>query len=115
MQRIPQRLGLVREQICSHHEKGGEFMAKRKKEDPYDLCTCYEPSEPVPKEFIDPGDWEPTLADTAFYLTDENGIEYYCCGNTKIKITEHFAEDGKSMGELLEDLIIREAKKAAKD
>ena len=31
-------------------------MAKRKKEDPYDLCACYEPSEPVPKEFIDPGD-----------------------------------------------------------
>ena len=90
-------------------------MAKRKKEDPYDLCTCYEPSEPVPKEFIDPGDREPTLADTAFYLTDENGIEYYCCGNTKIKITEHFAEEGKSMGELLEDLIIREAKKTAKD
>ena len=48
-------------------------------------------------------------------LTDENGIEYDCCGNTKIKITEHFAEDGKSMGELLEDRIIREAKKAAKD
>ena len=79
-------------------------MAKRKKEDPYDLCTCYEPSEPVPAEFIDSGDREPTLADTAFYLTDENGVEYYCCGNTKIKITE-----------LLEDLIIREAKKAAKD
>ena len=52
-------------------------MAKRKKEDPYDLCTCYEPSEPVPEEFIDPGDREPTIADTAFYLTDENGIEYY--------------------------------------
>ena len=48
-------------------------------------------------------------------LTDENGIEYDCCANTKIKITEHFAEDGNSMGELLEDLIIREAKKAAKD
>ena len=79
-------------------------MAKRKKEDPYDLCTCYEPTEPTPEEFIDPGDREPTIADTAFYLTDENGIEYYCCGNTKIKITEHFAEDGKSMGELLEDL-----------
>ena len=91
-------------------------MAKKKvTNDPYDLCSCYEPSEPVPEEFIDPGDREPTLADTAFYLTDENGEEYYCCGNTKIKITEHFAEEGKTMGELLEDLIIREAKKAAKD
>ena len=91
-------------------------MAKKKDtNDPYDLCSCYEPSEPVPEEFIDPGDREPTLADTAFYLTDENGEEYYCCGNTKIKITERFAEEGKTMGELLEDLIFREAKKAAKD
>ncbi len=112
---IPQRLGLAKEKICSHQEKGENTWQKEKKEDPYDLCTCYEPSEPTPEEFIDPGDREPTLADTAFYLTDENGIEYYCCGNTKIKITEHFAEDGKSMGELLEDLIIREAKKTAKD
>ena len=90
-------------------------MAKRIKEDPYDLCACYEPSEPLPEEFIDPGDRDPTLADTAFYLTDESGVEYYCCGNTKIKITEHFSEDGKCMGELLEDLIIREAKKSTKD
>ena len=88
-------------------------MAK-KKDDPYDLCSCYEPTEPLPEEFIDPGDREPTLADTAIYLTDENGEEYYCCGNTKIKITEHFAKDGKTMGELLEDLIMREAKKSDK-
>ena len=50
-------------------------MTKRKTEDPYDLCTCYEPSEPTPEEFIDPGDREPTLADTAFYLTDESGVD----------------------------------------
>ena len=93
---------------------GEKKMAKRKN-DPYDLCACYEPEEPMPEEFIDPDDREPTLADTAIYITDENGVEYYCCGNTKIKITEHFAEEGKTMGELLEDLIIREAKKTAKD
>ena len=90
-------------------------MAKKKKNDPYDLCACYEPEEPTPEEFIDPGDREPTLTDTAIYIIDENGVEYYCCGNTKIKITEHFAEEGKTMGELLEELIIREAKKTAKD
>ena len=90
-------------------------MAKRKKEDPYDLCACYEPTEPLPEEFIDPGDREPTLADTAIYITDENGVEYYCCGSTKIKITEHFAEEGKTIDELLEEFIIREAKKAAKE
>ena len=88
---------------------------KRNDANDIDLCACYEPTEPTPEEFIDPDDREPTLADTAIYITDENGIEYYCCGNTKIKITEHFADEGKSMGELLEDLILREAKKAAKD
>ncbi len=88
---------------------------KRKDENDIDLCACYEPIEPTPEEFIDPDDREPTLADTAIYITDENGVEYYCCGNTKIKITEHFAEEGKTMGELLEEMIIREAKKQPKN
>ena len=86
-------------------------MAKRKKEDPYDLCACYEPTEPVPEEFIEPGDREPTMAESALYMRDEDGIEYYCCGNTRIKITDSFPEKGPSMNELLTDLIIREAKK----
>ena len=86
-----------------------------KKKDPYDLCACYEPTEPVPEEFIDPGDREPTLADTSIYIIDEDGIEYYCYGSTKIKITERFAEEGKTMGELMEEFIIREAKKQPKN
>ena len=90
-------------------------MPRKKKTDPYDLYACYEPTELVPEEFIDPDERNPTLENTSIYMTDEDGIEYYCCGNTKIKITEHFAEEGKTMGELLEDLIIREAKKTAKD
>ena len=88
---------------------------KRKDKNDIDLCACYEPEEPTPEEFIDPGDREPTLADTAIYIIDEDGVEYYCCGNTKIKITEHFVEEGKTMGELLEELIIREAKKQPKN
>ena len=86
-------------------------MARKKKEDPYDLCACYEPTEPVSEEFIDPGDRGPTLAESALYMIDEDGIEYYCCGNTRIKITESFLEKGPSMYELLTDLIIRESKK----
>ena len=93
-------------------------MARKKKEDPYDLCACYEPAEPVPEEFIEPGDREPTMAESALYMRDEDGIEYYCCGieyyccgNTRIKITESFPEKGPSMNELLTDLIIRESKK----
>ena len=60
---------------------------------------------------IEPEDREPTIAESALYMIDEDGIEYYCCGNTRIKITESFPEKGPSMNELLTDLIIREAKK----
>ena len=78
--------------------------------------VCYKDDKGFRAEFgTDEAKTAAQNGDTAFYLTDENGVEYYCCGNTKIKITEHFAEDGKSMGELLEDLIIREAKKSVKD
>ena len=90
-------------------------MAKRKKEDLYDLCTCYEPEEPVPEEFVEKPEPKKTLENTSHYATDIDGTKYYYCGNTCIKITEHFAENGKTIGELLEDLIIREAKKTAGD
>lgn len=82
-----------------------------KKNDPYDLCACYESSEDVPEEFIEPGDREPTMTDLAMYIIDEAGVEYFCCGNTKVKVTEHFAENGKMIDELMTDLILREAKK----
>ena len=44
-------------------------------------------------------------------IIDEAGVEYFCCGNTKVKVTEHFAENGKMIDELMTDLILREAKK----
>ena len=40
----------------------------KKKEDPYDLCACYEPTEPVPEEFIDPDERKPTLEDSSIYM-----------------------------------------------
>ena len=87
-------------------------MAKRKKEDPYDLCACYEPTEPVPEEFIDPDERKPTLENSSFYMIDADGTLYYFCGNTRIKVTEHFSESGKTLGELMEEMVLREAKKA---
>ena len=90
-------------------------MAKRKKEDPYDLCACYEPTEPVPEEFIDPDERKPTLEDSSFYMIDEDGTLFYFCGNTRIKVTEHFAESGKTLEELMEEMVLREAKKATND
>lgn len=43
--------------------------------------------------------------------TDHHGTTpYFEHGNTRIIITEHFTQDGKTMAELLEKEIMREAK-----
>lgn len=91
-------------------------MAKKKDSyDPYDLCTCYEPEEPIPEEFVEKPEPKKTLENTAHYATDIDGTEYYYCGNSCIHITEHFAEEGKTVGELMEELILRKAKGKADD
>lgn len=38
-------------------------------------------------------------------VTDANGYQYYVLGKTRIKITEHFIDNGKSIDNLLSDLI----------
>ena len=45
-----------------------------------------------------------------FYSVDQTGQTYFCIGNTRIKITEHFLEKGKTMGELIEDLVLYAAR-----
>ncbi len=58
-----------------------------------------------------------TDMDKAFYAVDEDGQEYFYIGKNRIKITEHFPEKGKTMGELIEDLILyaaRQEKRANK-
>ncbi len=42
-----------------------------------------------------------------------NGTQYFVVGKTRIKVTEHFPEQGPSISNLIEDLIIYEAKKAS--
>ena len=39
------------------------------------------------------------------YITDAEGTRYYCCGNTRFKIVEHFAQNGKRHEELLMELV----------
>ncbi len=48
--------------------------------------------------------------DKAFYAVGEDGQEYFHIGKTSIKITEHFPEKGRTMGELIEDLILYAAR-----
>ena len=44
------------------------------------------------------------------YSTDENGQQYCCIGNTRIKITEHFPQTGKTVVELIGDMILSAAR-----
>ncbi len=52
--------------------------------------------------------------DRAFYAVGEDGQEYFYIGKTRIKITEHFPEKGRTMGELIEDLILYAARQGEK-
>ena len=38
-----------------------------------------------------------------FYVVGPDGTKYFYCGNLCIKISEHFADGGKQMDELVED------------
>ncbi len=38
-------------------------------------------------------------------LTDEDGTQYFVMGKVRIKVSEHFAQDGKPLNSLLEDVI----------
>ena len=42
-------------------------------------------------------------------VTDESGTQYFVVGKYKIKVSEHFPEQGKSIDNLLEDAVHRAA------
>ena len=56
---------------------------------------------------------EPTLEDISFYAIEEDGCLYHYCGKTRIKVHEHFADRGKSVSDLIENVILHTAKKTA--
>ncbi len=91
-------------------------MTKRNDEffdnDDFDLCYIYDINDDPPQELLD--EWarleeencpKPTLANTAHYVRMPDGTVYFYCGNTRIKVSEHFAESGKSMDNLIENVI----------
>ena len=83
--------------------------------EPIDLCACYEPIFYPPLELVEQwhkrrkalleDKFEPTLENTSHYGTELDGTTYFYCGNTRIKVTEHFADDGRPMESLIEDVI----------
>ena len=77
-----------------------------------DICDGYEPMFNPPKEQDDEwrrmrGEYEPetTLENTSFYVTEPDGTKYFYCGNTRTKVTEFFAPNGKTMDALIEKVV----------
>ena len=62
-----------------------------------------------PKELLDQWACElepkPTLDNTTFYAVDEDGETYFYCGGSRLKVHEHFADAGKSVAALIENVI----------
>lgn len=46
-----------------------------------------------------------TTKNRGFVDTKSDGTQYFVMGKTRIKISEHFANNGKRLGSLLEDVI----------
>ena len=49
------------------------------------------------------------IENIAYYKTARDGKLYFCCGKTRIEVVEHFADHGKTLGVLVEDVITHAA------
>ena len=75
-----------------------------------DLCECYEPLEYLPKEILKGWKRESEPVPEPYYGTESDGEMFFYVGNSKIKVSEHFNDKGKSIEELLENVIKYSAK-----
>ena len=81
-----------------------------KNQDLIDLCECYEPLDFPPKEILRAWKRESEPKPEPYYGTEPGGEKFFYIGNTRIKVSEHFAKDGKRLEDLLEDVIKYSAK-----
>ena len=75
-----------------------------------DLCECYEPLDYPSKEILQAWKRENEPLPEPYYGTEPDGEMYFYVGNSKIKVSEHFNDKGKSIEDLLEDVIKYSAK-----
>ena len=83
--------------------------------DPIDLYACFDMIFSLPEDFMEESrkyreELERRYAEKqnavpVFYVTDETGTEYFYHGSSKIKVSEHFSNKGKTIETLLEDVI----------
>jgi len=45
------------------------------------------------------------------FVADQNGEKYFIFGNTRVKVVEHFAEQEKTLSQLLVELVLQQAKR----
>ena len=80
-----------------------------------DLCSCYESTDEMSVEQqteLDHEKYEPTLENTSFYVVEPDGTEYFYCGNSRVKVSEHFPENGKTIRKLMKNVIQYAARSA---
>ena len=71
-----------------------------------DLCSCYEPIFYPPKRVLEEwAEWNNTKTSESYYGTELDGTTHFYIGNTRIKVSEHFNDRGKAIGNLLENVI----------
>ena len=80
-----------------------------------DLYSCYEIFCEPPADFIEECQryWESSdrmrkakeKAPQIFYAIEFDGTMYFYHGNTRIKVTEHFSDHGRTMTDLMEDVV----------
>ena len=70
---------------------------------PIDLEACFDPIFDPPEDFEDVEASKGAVP--IFYAMDEDGVLYFYHGNTRIRVTEHFADSGKPAAALIEDVI----------
>ena len=78
--------------------------------DPIDLCECYEPLDFPSKEILREWKLESKPKREPYYGTELDGEKFFYIGNTCIKVSEHFNDKGRSLEDLLEDVIKYSAK-----
>lgn len=84
------------------------------------LYECFDFTEDVPKSFENEcknywlDKWKeiykPLYLPNCHYLEDADGKLYLVCGGELIEVSEHFADKGKTIDQLIEEFIIYQAK-----
>ena len=75
-----------------------------------DFCECYEPLDFPSKEILRAWKHENEPKPEPYYGTEPDGEMFFYVGNSRIKVSEHFNNHGKTINDLLEDVIKYSAK-----